>query len=104
MATLEPVEHDPFAGNAPQLEPVEHDPFATPNAYADFAKQLAAGAVTGVENVASAPATLAGLAGRGADYLANKFAPGMVSPEAQANEDRLKMLIAANRGGGIADY
>lgn len=70
----------------------------------DVAKQIGSGLVTGTEMIATAPAHLLGLAGKGADYLMNKYVPSLVSPEAQSQQQQMRDLAASQRNGGIAQY
>jgi hypothetical protein len=65
----------------------------------DIVKQLGAGLVTGVEAIPAAPAQIAHLAGWGLE------AAGLGgNREALQQQARLRELIAANRGKGIANY
>lgn len=78
----------------------------SPGVAADVAKQLGAGLVTGLEAIPAAPAHLLGAIGEWGGRKLEEFAPALFSADQQTEQNRqkLKELIAANRGGGIADY
>lgn len=63
------------------------------------AKQAGAGLLQGMEGVASWPAQVLGMAGRGVEALG--FNP---NPEAAAEREKLRGMIEANRNGGISQY
>lgn len=99
MATLQPVDFDPFAGGAsvtpggvpvgpngvprvqigeaspsgPQLVPVDHDPFAEPSMAADVAKSAGIGAVKGGIGMVGAAGDIRQLLSAGVDYAAQHF-------------------------------
>jgi len=99
MATLQPVDFDPFAGDAavtpggvpvgasgrprvvigpdqaagPKLVPVDHDPFAEPGAIEDVAKSAGIGAVKGSIGIAGAAGDIRQLLSTGVDYAAQHF-------------------------------
>src|SRR5262249_55754002 len=75
----------------------------SPGVAADVAKQLGAGLVTGLEAIPAAPAHLLGAIGEWGGRKLEEFAPALFSADQQTEQNRqkLKELIAANRGGGI---
>lgn len=94
MATLQPVDHDPFAGAPaqtpgvsrvyigpgaekataqPTMKPVDHDPFAAPSMAEDVAKSAGIGAVKGVVGMAGAAGDVRDLLSAGVDYAAQHF-------------------------------
>lgn len=98
MATLQPVDFDPFAGGAavtpggvpvgpngvprvqigasspaPQLVPVDHDPFAEPSVAEDVAKSAGIGAVKGGIGMVGAAGDIRQLLSAGVDYAAQHF-------------------------------
>lgn len=70
-----------------------------PSAAADIAKQIPSGLAVGAEAIPAAIPSTLGLIGRGAEYV---FGKG--DPEAVAQREQMQKLIAAQRGGGIAQY
>lgn len=100
MATLQPVDFDPFAGSAPvtpggvpvgasgrprvvigpdqssagpRLVPVDHDPFAEPSVAEDVAKSAGIGAVKGGIGMVGAAGDIRQLLSAGVDYAAQHF-------------------------------
>lgn len=94
MATLQPVDFDPFADAPaqtpgvsrvyigpgvdkataqPVLKPVDHDPFAAPSMAEDVAKSAGIGAVKGVVGMAGAAGDVRDLLSAGVDYAAEHF-------------------------------
>ncbi len=73
-----------------------------PNQALEIAKGAGVGAVKAIE---SAPATiplLSGYAGKGAQYLLDRFAPGTTDPLQQENQAKMLQLAQQARGGGVA--
>jgi hypothetical protein len=97
MATLQPVDFDPFGASTtpggvpvgpngvprvhigdasnvgPQLVPVDHDPFAQPSAMEDVAKSAGIGAAKGAIGMAGVAGDLRQLLSAGVDYAAQHF-------------------------------
>lgn len=65
----------------------------------DIAKQIPAGIVTGAESRMATFPVIANLLGAGVDYVA----PGLFTGNEEQNA-KMRELVAANRGGGIAQY
>src|SRR5205809_662961 len=67
----------------------------------DVLRQFGAGLVTGAESIPAFPAQALGYLGG----LAEKYVPGMApSQEQAAQREKLRSLIAEQRGQGIANY
>jgi len=78
MDFFEPVDHDPFAGGAPQLEPVDHDPFQeAPVTASGLYRAVDSGAASAAAGIAGLPKVVSDLGARGiqgaANYVAGKL-------------------------------
>ncbi len=101
-AALGDALHSKFYSDMPKSEFNAKIGLEQPNQALDIGKGLAVGGVKAIENAPATIPLLTGLAGKGAQYLLDKFAPGTTDPLQQENQAKMLELAQQARGGGVA--